>query len=254
MIKSLVALLSCAILSGCAGGYIDKSFTKVHPPSFDAVRNWPAVGAETTVQVGETMISAYLSPVMPAVVLAAPFRHVIQYRSDLRMAVDLPQGTMELAGTDDVGGRFFGAQGGVRIAYESKGKFDANVETLPGGVHIAANGAKSVYWVWSGATAASTAPAPELAVLSATVEHPPRKARFQKQLVYSGISQTTASVLYRELSNDIARPAFSQELKYELAKGQTIGYQRARFEILEAGNTSIRYRVLSPLEIEDKQR
>jgi hypothetical protein len=71
---------------------------------------------------------------------------------------------------------------------------------------------------------------------------------FKRELVYSGVSQNTISILYREFKHDIARPAFSQELKYDLAQGNEIGFRGARFLVLKAGNTSIRYKVLRALD------
>jgi hypothetical protein len=244
------ALAVCFGLSGCATGYTSLAFKRVDSGSFDDVRSWPPTGQETTVHVGETMISAMVVPVMPAVTLAAPFRQVGVYRRDLRMALDVPPGAMQLDGTDGAGGRFYAAAVGVRLAYEDKGSFEGDGETMRGGVFVAGNGAKSIYWFWPGTATASTIPAPTLEVGEATVELPARDARFQKQLIYSGLSQTTVGVLYREMADSMARPAFNQDLRYELSKGQTIGYQRARFEVLDASNTSIRYRVLAPLEID----
>lgn len=71
---------------------------------------------------------------------------------------------------------------------------------------------------------------------------------FRKELVYSGVAQGTISLEYREFINDMARPAFSQTLRYDLNEGRTIGFRGARFEILDANNISVRYRVLRELE------
>ena len=71
---------------------------------------------------------------------------------------------------------------------------------------------------------------------------------FRKELIYSGVAQGTISLEYREFADDMARPAFSQTLRYDLNEGRTIGFRGARFEILEANNISVRYRVLRELE------
>lgn len=77
-----------------------------------------------------------------------------------------------------------------------------------------------------------------------------REARFRRELVFSGVSKGTVSLLYREYQDDLARPAFSQELSYDLAEGDEIGFRGARFKVLKATNTSIRYVVLKPLSSE----
>lgn len=79
---------------------------------------------------------------------------------------------------------------------------------------------------------------------------------FKRELVYSGISQNTLSILYREFmftftksgGGYTARPAFSQELKYDLSQGNTIGYKGARFQVIKATNTGIKYEVLKHLD------
>ncbi|MCU6433973.1 hypothetical protein LPB67_09355 [Undibacterium sp. Jales W-56] len=71
---------------------------------------------------------------------------------------------------------------------------------------------------------------------------------FKRELVYTGISQNTISVLYREFSDGTARPAFSQDLKYDLSQGDTIGYRGARFQVIKASNTNIRYKVIKTFD------
>lgn len=71
---------------------------------------------------------------------------------------------------------------------------------------------------------------------------------FKRELVYSGVSQNTISILYREFKDDLARPAFSQELKYDLSQGKEIGYKGARFEVIKATNTGLTYKVLKSLD------
>ena len=46
----------------------------------------------------------------------------------------------------------------------------------------------------------------------------------------------------------MARPAFTEDLKYDLSQGDVIGYKGARFKIITANNLSIRYMVLKPLD------
>jgi hypothetical protein len=71
---------------------------------------------------------------------------------------------------------------------------------------------------------------------------------FRRELVYSGVSQNTVTLVYREFKDDFARPAFTQELKYDLSQDRVIGYKGARFEVVKAGNTEITYKVISLLQ------
>jgi hypothetical protein len=67
----------------------------------------------------------------------------------------------------------------------------------------------------------------------------------KKELLYDGKSGTTLRLSYREFVRDMARPAFTQELTYDIRDDRTIGFRDARIEVIEANNTNIRYRVLS---------
>lgn len=66
---------------------------------------------------------------------------------------------------------------------------------------------------------------------------------FQQTLIYSGKLGSRIRLGYREFSNNTARPAFNNDVDYDLSESTTIGYKGARIEILEATNQYVRYRV-----------
>jgi hypothetical protein len=70
---------------------------------------------------------------------------------------------------------------------------------------------------------------------------------FKQEIVYSGRSQNSITLLYREFKDNLARPAFSQELKYDISDDKIIGYKGARFEVIEASNVSLKYKVIQHL-------
>ncbi|GHS86746.1 hypothetical protein FACS189487_01590 [Campylobacterota bacterium] len=77
-----------------------------------------------------------------------------------------------------------------------------------------------------------------------------QQQRFLKsELLYQGISNNTINVLYREYANDMARPAFFQNLSYSLeGKSSTIiRFKDASFEIIKADNNGMSYKVLQGL-------
>lgn len=249
MLPRLALIFSAAalLLSGCAAKkYASLPFAPVQEISYETVRYWPDNGVETTAQIGDAMVKAYSVAVMPAIVVENPVQYVAKYRDDLRMMLELEPGKFELAGHDTEGGRYFAAWSGIKLAYESNGAFP-DPELLSGGIHISQSGATSIYWFWSDTHDASLSAAPPILYTGTVNERPPREARFQRELVYSGTSQSSLSLLYREFLDQYARPAFSQDLKYDFTPGTMIGYKGARFEILKAGNTSITYRVITPL-------
>jgi hypothetical protein len=68
---------------------------------------------------------------------------------------------------------------------------------------------------------------------------------FYQELIYNGKAGEAVKFLYREFQNDMARPAFSQDVSYDLHDGNVVGFKGARVEILDASNTSIKYKVLA---------
>jgi len=70
------------------------------------------------------------------------------------------------------------------------------------------------------------------------------KDSFQQTLIYSGKVGDKINVSYREFSDNFARPAFSNEVEYDMSESSTIGYKGAKIEVIEATNEFIKYRVL----------
>lgn len=76
-----------------------------------------------------------------------------------------------------------------------------------------------------------------------------RGAAIRWELLYSGRSGDEIGISYREYSNlvggQLARPAFYQELKYDLAKGARITFRETVIEVVDANNSGITFRVVS---------
>lgn len=84
------------------------------------------------------------------------------------------------------------------------------------------------------------------AVPSATIERISVQSdnSFQQTLIYSGRVGNKINIGYREFSSNIARPAFNNDVEYDLSESSTIGYMGAELEIVEATNQYIEYRVI----------
>lgn len=67
---------------------------------------------------------------------------------------------------------------------------------------------------------------------------------FRAQMIYSGMDGTTIRTSYREFSGDFIRPAFSQELQYDLSQDSVIAYKTIKIRVLEATNSKLVFRVL----------
>ena len=68
---------------------------------------------------------------------------------------------------------------------------------------------------------------------------------FQQSLIYSGRIGNSIKIGYREFSGNYARPAYSNEVQYDLDQSDVITYKGARIRVIQADNEGIRYIVLS---------
>lgn len=73
------------------------------------------------------------------------------------------------------------------------------------------------------------------------------KPFFRKDFMYNGRVGNSLKFTYREFVNDLARPAFTQDLQYDLTESDIIGFRDARIKITDATNTSLKYKVLKGL-------
>lgn len=71
-----------------------------------------------------------------------------------------------------------------------------------------------------------------------------RANSFQQTLIYSGRVGNKMNVGYREFSNNAARPAFNNDVEYDLTSSNTIGYKGALIEVIDADNSKITYKLL----------
>lgn len=67
---------------------------------------------------------------------------------------------------------------------------------------------------------------------------------FQQTLLYSGRVGSKINIGYREFSNNKARAAFSNDVEYDLNESNVIGYKGSLLEILNATNQSVTYKVI----------
>jgi hypothetical protein len=74
----------------------------------------------------------------------------------------------------------------------------------------------------------------------------PSPSAFKRELLYQGHAKGTLRLAYREYINDFARPAFYQDVAYEIdGLPTTVSFRSVRMEIMAADNSGLTYRVLS---------
>lgn len=73
-------------------------------------------------------------------------------------------------------------------------------------------------------------------------------ADFNQEFIYSGKVGNIVKFSYREFYKNLARQAFTQDVQYDLSEGNIIGFKGAKFEIINASNFKLDYKILSPFK------
>jgi len=235
--------LAAVLLSGCASTPI-----RMVESTQSRTINDPAVGATATRGIGETLIAQGVRTTGPAleVIDATQFNKADGEKSIMTCAVTVQPGNYFKRGEytkDPQGADCYGpvqmqltlADGGTNWNCPGQMMF-ADICRDAQGNYFAALALTKAYLKQD---------FDHLRVGEKVVE---RKPNFVQELVYTGRERDTLKLLYREFSDDIARPAFAQELTYDLAESRTVGFRSARIEVVEANNTEITYRLVSGFE------
>lgn len=68
------------------------------------------------------------------------------------------------------------------------------------------------------------------------VSQTPIATIFHQEFIYSGKVGNIVKFSYRKFYDNLARPAFTQDVQYDLAEGNVVGFNGAKFVIVNATN------------------
>ena len=68
---------------------------------------------------------------------------------------------------------------------------------------------------------------------------------FREELIYTERTSDTVAITYREFKKDFARPAFYQNLTYDVSQSQEVVFRTYRLKLLAADNSGITFMVIS---------
>lgn len=78
--------------------------------------------------------------------------------------------------------------------------------------------------------------------------NPNQPGSSKRELVYLGQSGDTLRFKYREYYDNLVRAAFSNDLTYNIAEDNVIGFRGARIEVIDASNTELTYLIRRHME------
>ncbi|OYX72942.1 MAG: hypothetical protein B7Y81_04280 [Caulobacter sp. 32-67-35] len=200
-------------------------------------RSFPAVGEEVEAEIGQPVMILERYYAGQSLRLLEP----IKSGSALGNKIVLAPGLYALAVENDKG-RYYEAVGGVTL-----NALGMNMPWPKGGILVPSDAPDTPRAYWEndlGMRASGSLSQPK--ITDAGIAEVSADG-FRVTLSYTGVSKGTVSLSYREFIRDMARPAFSQELTYDLGEGDEIGFRGARLKVLKATNTSIHYQVVKPL-------
>jgi hypothetical protein len=206
------------------------------PPLSTHIEYVPLVGQEAEVEVGKAMVSAARMATREAILTQNTYE---------KSGLTIPAGRLTLV-RETSQGRFYQVEGFVpHIVLGHQAPTDTGGIFVPFSQNIPA----MIYWKASGSYVPVLYPVPGInfqKIVYDELDYP----RYSQELIYTGVSKGSITLTYREFKGATVRPTSTQELHYDLADGDEIGYQGARFKIIKATNVSIRYVVVKPLAIE----
>lgn len=234
-LKYIGVLAATAVVCASPAVAFDKRMSPVNATETRVLQS-PQAGTVAEAELGTSMISFSRESSTPAIRLSAP---VTSKETGIRLTI--PAGVLVL-NAENPEGRFYEPVGpvelislGVALPGERAGLYVPNEPSAPMQTYrFTAFGPKF-------REVKRVAFEPTAHVLKGATN-------FRVEYIYTGVANNVLTATYREFKDDMARPAFTQELKYDVTQDKMIGFRGARIEVLAAGNTQIKYVVRSGFE------
>ncbi len=233
--------LGILLMQGCAAPVPSENLKRTYTPTYHSpsITDLPAIGEIKTVEVGESLVSKDKQTSIPAIDIEQAIEHSTENLGEKFVWTALSGRYVEKG--KDAFGKYYEAK-------EGKSLINGKPAKLQWGIYVADSDSQKTEFY---ALAQNSIPLsyPKSGIpFTRSVQQTRDELSFRKELVYTGIAQNVVSILYREFKDDTARPAFSQDLKYDLAESKVVGYRGARFEIIKATNQGLTYKTLKQLD------
>jgi hypothetical protein len=189
----------------------------------------PSVDMPAEAELGGSMVSFSKQLSMPAIRTTQPVT-----TREMGIQLTIPAGLLYLKGSNS-DGKFYEYAGDVRLI-----SLGVSLPNSKAGVFIPNDPSQQNFSYRYMAFGLDLKPVPQV-VFSPAVYVENEAVSFRVEFIYTGVANNILTATYREYRDDMARPAFSQELKYDISQDKVIGFKGARVQVLSAGNVSIKY-------------
>ncbi len=227
--KMLFLILLMVFMFGCMGHYYKKD-----PSSIETFTN-PDIGVESTAFLGEPIVMTGSGYYADGIYVNGSGSCSV----GLFDSITIKEGFYELVHSDNMYKHYHPEDSDMIIWSTAHGR-------LPGGKNIRIGNDNSI-----GVVASTSAYANAKSIKNNLQIEPKsnyfiaKKNSLQQTVIYTGKQDNILKFSYREFSNDMARPAFTTDITYDLNESNIIGYKSFRAEVIEATNTEIKYKILN---------
>lgn len=194
----------------------------------------PAIGQQTWQNIGDSIISSVVADHIPGIITSDDISYARRDSPFMpgKLFV-IPKAPFKLVGVKGKKSEYEytgqvlieGEPTDLRVRLTTKGS-ETKIDVISGDVSIGRNPKKKEYddIIWSDTTLVQVS-----------------DKYFKQELIYNGRESGNLLFIYREFEGNFIRPAFTQNVKYDLSLGSVIGFKEARFEVVDADNVSITY-------------
>ena len=242
MRKSVVILVSLLAMSGCktTGVKVDLNKNEGYATIKKEYKNIPDLDVITFVTPGEPLISTFQVVEREGIELLETVKLDGKFNGFTNTYI-VKQGDLPFIGSGN-NGRFYGG-------YEKLNQIVAASKTdefVGGGIFIP-NSPEENHSIFLDNYHSVIEPLNrKVAFKNKTIIEIPESS-FKQELIYTGKSGNNVNVEYREYRGNIARPAFSQSLTFDMSEDDVVGFRGALIEIIKATNSSVEYKVIKHL-------
>ena len=236
-------LLTNLVLTGCVSNSSGDWSINFNPTGSEEVVNYPPLGEVTKGELGRTLAGWGVRKVLPAIELLEPWRFTEGNFSTPAYFLNAGVGKLTSRKTNMRTNEKWDCFT-FEYGRTNNWNFDSNPLQKPpkDGPMDLCRDSKGNFKVWHAVSSSFNAFSIPFDVDYKEIEiEQVNEGTYVQEFVYNGRVGDAVRFVYREFKDNYARPAFTQEVQYDLSLSDEIGFQNLRLKVIDATNTNITY-------------